>query len=367
MIRILHCHSTFAAGGKEARATRLMNAFGNDARHTVLSAVPGALAARALIAPEIGVSFPEDAPSLVGKPGFRRYRALADYMSRFDLVLTYNWGAMDAVMTRRLFGKALPPLIHHEDGFNVDEATRLRSDRNGFRRIALGGAHALIVPSQTLERIAYEVWKQPAARVHRIANGIDVAAYTRPTVAIPGLQRRKGEVVVGTLAGLRPVKNLARLVRCAAAIPNLRIVIVGEGEDRAAIAAEAERLGIAHRLVMPGHLARPATFIGQFDIFALSSDSEQFPISLVEAMAAGLPAACTDVGDVRAIVAPENVPFIVAPRNERGLHDALRTLAADAALRHRVGAANRARAQADYGEADMIDRYRALYEGALGA
>jgi L-malate glycosyltransferase len=366
LIRILHCHSTFAAGGKEARAVRLMNAFGNDARHTILSAVPGALAARAMIDEGIAVSFPENAPSLQGKPGVRRYREIADYLTGFDLVLTYNWGAMDVVMTRRIFGRKLPPLIHHEDGFNADEAVRLNSARSGFRRLALPTAHALVVPSRTLEAIARDVWKQPVSRVKRIANGIAVGDYGRPTLAIPGLKKGKGEVVIGTLAGLRPVKNLARLVRCAAAIPNARIVIVGEGEDRAVISAEAERLGIADRVVLAGHMQNPAKFIGHFDIFALSSDSEQFPISLVEAMAAGLPAVCTDVGDVRSIVAEANRSFIVAPRNERGFHDALKTLVDDAALRHDVGAANRAKARAEYDEAAMIEAYRSLYEGALG-
>ena len=68
--RILHCHSTFMLGGKEARAVRLMNAFGAEAEHVVLSAVPGALAAREAIDPGIRVDFPgAGAPSLQGKPG----------------------------------------------------------------------------------------------------------------------------------------------------------------------------------------------------------------------------------------------------------------------------------------------------------
>lgn len=344
---------------------RLMNAFGSEARHTILTAVPGALGARAMIDEGVVADFPENAPSLQGKPGVRRYREIAAYMSGFDLVLTYNWGAMDVVMTRRIFGGSLPPLVHHEDGFNADEVLRLNSARNGFRRLALPTAHALVVPSRTLDTIAREMWKQPSHRLKRIANGIAVGNYGRPTVAIPGLTKGKGEVIIGTLAGLRPVKNLARLVRCAAAISNAQIVIVGEGDDRTAIMAEAERLGIADRVVMPGHMADPAKFVGYFDIFALSSDSEQFPISLVEAMAAGLPAVCTDVGDVREIVSEANARFIVPVRNERGFHDALKTLAEDAALRHEVGAANRSKAHAEYDEAAMIEAYRALYEEAL--
>ena len=86
---------------------RLMNAFGDAARHTVLSAVPDAFGARAAIASDIAVEFPTRAPSLEGKPALSRYRTLARYMQRFDLILTYNWGAMDAVMTRRMFQGSL--------------------------------------------------------------------------------------------------------------------------------------------------------------------------------------------------------------------------------------------------------------------
>ncbi|MGH2266679.1 hypothetical protein ACQ1Z3_16430, partial [Enterococcus faecalis] len=72
-------------------------------------------------------------------------------MRRFDLVLTYNWGAVDGVMARRVFGKGMPPLVHHEDGFNADEATGLKVERNMYRRLALPAAAALVVPSFVLE------------------------------------------------------------------------------------------------------------------------------------------------------------------------------------------------------------------------
>jgi hypothetical protein len=135
--RILHCHSTFSLGGKEARAVRLMNAFGDAAQHTILSAMPDQMGARDAIDPAVTVHFPTDAPSLQGKPGPGRYRGLADYMRGFDLVLSYNWGAMDVVGARRMFPAGCPPLIHHEDGFNVDEADRLNWKRNLFRRMML--------------------------------------------------------------------------------------------------------------------------------------------------------------------------------------------------------------------------------------
>src|SRR4051812_7825495 len=290
-VRILHAHSTFGRGGKEGRSVRLMNAFGAAAEHKVISASPGELSAREALAPGVKAEFPDDAPPLTGLPGLPRLFKLSRYMRRFDLVLTYNWGAFDAVMARHLFGG--PPLVHHEDGFNEDEAGQLKTRRNLYRRLALGAAHKLVVPSARLEAIARKAWAQPGERVARIANGIDVPRYALPPAQeIAGLERRPGEVVIGTVAGLRPVKNLPRLVRAFAAMAwkEARLVIVGAGPESERIAAEARRLGVGDRLAMPGFLADPARWIGRFDIFALSSDSEQFPISLVEAMAAGLPA-----------------------------------------------------------------------------
>ncbi|MFN3943830.1 MAG: glycosyltransferase [Allosphingosinicella sp.] len=367
-VRILHVHSTFSLGGKEARAVRLMNAFGDRARHSILSAMPGRLSARDAIDPAVSVDFPDDAPPLTGPPTPARLFRLSRYMRRFDLVLTYNWGAFDMVMAANLFGGA--PLIHHEDGFNEDEAKALKSRRNIYRRIGLRGALRLVVPSRTLERIARNAWGQMPARIVRIPNGIPVERFARPPEpgAIPGFERRPGEVVVGTVAGLRKVKNLPRLVRAFAKLPvaNSRLVIVGEGPESEAIAAEARARGVADRVLMPGFVADPARYMGQFDIFALSSDSEQFPISLVEAMAAGLPAAATDVGDVGAIVSDDNRPLIVRAGDEAAFAAALASLAERPDLRRAIGLANREMTAANYDERRMIDRYARLYGEAIG-
>lgn len=362
MKQILHCHSTFMLGGKEARAVRLMNAFGAAAQHTVLTAVPGALAAREAINLGIAVTFPDDAPSLTGKPSPMRYRRLSRYMQQFDLILTYNWGAMDAVGARRLFPNECPPLIHHEDGFNADEATKLNWRRNAFRRLTLPTARHLVVPSQTLESIAVNVWQRPD--VIRIPNGIDVNSYLPlpKAGAIPGLIKRDGELIIGTLAGLRTVKNLPRLVRAFATISNARLVIVGDGPERDIIIAEAERWGLRDKLIMPGFLPNPADYIGLFDIFALSSDSEQFPISLVEAMAAGLPVVCTDVGDVRHMVSRDNRQFVVPALDQQQFSLALAKLARNPDMREHLGNANRAVATASYSETAMLNRYAMLYE-----
>ncbi|WP_246448066.1 glycosyltransferase [Novosphingobium flavum] len=370
-MRILHLHSGFDAGGKELRAARLMTLFGPGIDHVVVSAQPGALGAASAVGRQISVSYPDDFPPLAGRPTPGRLQRLAKAMQGFDLVLTYNWGAMDAVMAHTLFAKALrlPPLVHHEDGFNEDEAERLKPARNWYRRIALGRAGALIVPSARLEAIALTEWAQPRWRVRRIANGIDTAAYAKKprTDAIPRVIKRKGELWLGTLAGLRAVKNLPRLVRAFSFMPEeWQLVILGEGPEREAIRQTAIDLDIGHRVHLPGFVASPAEAVGLFDLFALSSDSEQFPLSVAEAMAAGLAIAAPAVGDVAAMVAAENAPYITAPGREDLLADALIALAADGPLRRAIGAANRVRARADYDEGAMLEAYRRTYGEAMG-
>lgn len=370
-MRILHLHSTFNRGGKELRAARLINAFGPGIEHAIVSSQPEALSASDAIETRLQVRYPIDFPSLAGTPTPGRLQRIARAMLGYDLVLTYNWGAMDAAMAHTLFAKAygLPPLVHHEDGFNQDEANGLKASRNWYRRIALGRAFAVVVPSQRLEAIACEAWHQPAGKIRRIPNGIDVAAYARKPKpnTLPRLVKRPGELWLGTIAGLRAVKNLPRLVRVFAPLPEpWQLVILGEGPERDAIRAEAQRLDIAHRVHLPGFAADPAKVTGLFDLYALSSDSEQFPISVVEAMAAGLAVASPAVGDVPVMVAEANRPFITPPGDEAALADAIARLAADAARRGSVGEANRDRARGEYDEKAMIAAYDALYAAACG-
>jgi len=342
-----------------------MNAFGARAQHTIISTVAGALAARAAIADGVVAAFPDDHPPFIGKPSIGRYMAIARYLQKFDLILTYNWGAMDAVGAHRLFARMLrlPPLIHHEDGFNRDEAQKQNPARIWFRRLTLETAYAVVVPSHTLERIALTSWRQPKGRLLRIANGIALDRY-----GPAGAEQARGdELVAGTIAGLRAVKNLPRLVRAFAASGiGGRLRIIGEGPERNAILQAATEYGVADRIELPGFNPDPAAALRDIDIFALSSDSEQQPISLIEAMASGLPVVSTDVGDVREMVSEANLPLIVPPVREDLFAEALSKMAANMSDRLAIGAVNRAKALQFFDEKTMVNRYRALYEAAMG-
>ena len=370
-LRVLQMHETFDLGGKESRMVRLMNHWGRRMTHDILLVDRKATGARAALDPDLAVRFLDDG-CLNGPRKLSKYLALAHLMRGYDLVLTFNWGAIDGAMAhsalRRL--KRLPPLIHHEDGFEAEEAFVRQATRNRYRQCALRSASALIVPSNELAHIAQSEWRQAASKVHQIPNGIDVAAYAgcRATSAIPGLVP-DGRLIVGTVAGLTRVKNLRKLVRAVAPLQDkVRLVIVGDGPEREAIRAEACAQGMTD-ILLPGFLPRPQDYVGAFDIFALSSDSEQFPISLAEAMAAGLPVVSTDVGDAMAMVSPDNRPFIIAHDEDDDVEiftDAVAELADDAPLRGKIGEANRKRALRCLDETVMIGLYAKLYGRALG-
>ncbi|RJY08024.1 glycosyltransferase [Aurantiacibacter aquimixticola] len=367
--RILHLHSTFDAGGKELRSVRLMNEWGKAAEHSIVSGDLDRRGAAYMIAKKVKVRWPKF-PSLTGRPTPGRLAAIAKAMAGYDLICTYNWGAIDAVMAHTIFADAykLPPLVHHEDGFNEDEAGRLKRRRNWYRRIALGRTAALVVPSATLEDIALNVWDQPRSRVRRIPNGIDTRAFAAPPKRdiLPRLLKRKGEFWVGSLAGLRAVKQQDMLVRTIEGLPmEWQLVIAGEGPEREVLLAEAERIGVEDRVHLPGFVSDPQKLVGLFDVFALSSQSEQFPISVVEAMAAGLPIVAPRVGDIGAMVSSENGPLLVDPGDERALERSLAQLAADPAERKRIGAANKKKAREEFDERKMIERYRGLYWGLM--
>jgi L-malate glycosyltransferase len=363
--RILHIFSTFDPGGTETRTIKLIGAFGQDYKHNIWTGVPNPSDARQNMQHLSDVTFADEAAALLlGRPGLWRYYQLAKAMRGHSLILTYSWGAIDAVMAHRIFGGVLglPALIHHEDGFDEDVATLRNSLKTLFRRFALRTAHAVVVPSLLLVDIARQRWHIPDKRLVRIGNGVNIGAFSNITSA------RNDVVVVGTVAGLRVVKNLPRLLRAvAAAGRDIRLAIIGDGPERHTIIAEAKRLGMADRLDLHGFQSDVAPYLAGFDIFALSSDSEQYPIALAEAMAAGLPVIATDVGDIRNMVAAANRDYIIPRDDEASFAAALQKMIDDVALRKKLGQANRQRAIDAFQESDMIAAYRKLYDGAIVA
>ena len=282
---------------------------------------------------------------------------------RPDVLVTCNWGAIEWAMANALVGVRH---IHIEDGFGPEERDRQLPRRALTRRIFLRRS-TVVLPSRVLEGIARDIWKLPASRLRYVPNGVDLARFgAAPGGPPPWAGYFAPDVpVIGTVAALRPEKNLARLLEAFALVLRERpagLVIAGGGAERDGLERLATTLGVEKSVFFTGHIEQPQGLYGHFDLFALSSDTEQMPLSVLEAMASGLAVASTKVGDVAAMITPGNLPYM-ADKTAASLAGAMRALLAAPGLRGEVGQANRARAAAEYGQERMFETYRGLIEG----
>lgn len=293
---VLHAFSTFALGGAQARFVTLVNSFGPRYRHVVVS-MDDQWATGERLKPNVQWErLPVENRKGRGMANRVAFRELLKRL-RPDLLLSYNFGALEwaAANVPRVV-----PQWHVEDGFGPDEAKAQLPRRQWTRRALLGLAGIpLIVPSQRLAAVSRSWWV-PTQRLGYIPNGVSVE---HDAIARAAPQGRT--IVIGTVAGLRPEKNLARLLQAfalARAQHDIRLVIVGDGTERAALLARAAELGIAGSVEFTGYLSNPQARLREFDLFALSSNTEQLPLAMLEAMALGIPVVSTSVGDVPIIV-----------------------------------------------------------------
>lgn len=369
-VEVLHVFASFAYGGVPIRMARVINHLGARYRHLIV-ALDGRFDSRSRIDPGLGVRYRE-IEITKGNPLRAVLQARAAIAElRPDLVMTYNWGAVEWAMAARLLAGAKQ--IHCESGFGVEEARGQIGRRVLFRRLALGRVARLIVPSRTLVEIARHSWRVPAERIAHIPNGVEIARFAQApdprALAALGLAGPAGGPLIGTAAPLRAEKNVARLLRAFAHLParlQARLAVLGDGGERERLLALAGELGIAERVVFAGHVESLEQVLGALDLFVLSSDTEQMPNSLLQAMAAGLPVAATDVGDVAAMLPESNRPYLAATDGGEGLAEAMTPLLEDAALRQRLGRENAAWARAHYDERLMVERYRATLGDCLG-
>lgn len=202
----------------------------------------------------------------------------------------------------------------------------------------------------------------PDAKVRIIHNGVDPALFDyhddRNVLADLGIE--SGDPVVGMVAGLRPEKDHATLLRAARLviddIPNARFLIVGDGMLRPELESLCVRLGISANVHFVGNRDDVSRFLRAMDVFTLCSFTvECFPFALLEAMACGRPAVCTDVGGVGEILDHGVTGYLVTPRDPGQLAARLVELLKNPAIAHRMGRAGRARVESKFSLERSVD------------
>jgi len=217
--------------------------------------------------------------------------------------------------------------------------------------------------------MAYRVFHDggviPKSRLMVINNGIPLAPYVRlaPRTA-------DGEFRFGIVGRLVPVKDHASLItafgKVAAQMPQARLEILGDGPLRAALEAQSTSLGLAARVRFHGFSDQVAEFFGSIDAAVLCSKSEGLPLSVLEAMASGLPIVGTSVGGIPDLVNEGRCGWLCAPTDPQSLANALLAAAQTTAPeRVAMGERGRAHAQSAYSDQQMVAGYEKLFSDLL--
>ena len=291
---------------------------------------------------------------------------------RVDVAHCHNWGGLvDTVLAAKL--ARMTPVLHTQHGLDYGfshSPDHLRSRlRTVAKMLACKGVSRVSTVSHEVAQMVTREWHVPASRVSVVHNGVRVPA---PGEGIETRTRWRDElgldasdVLIGTVAVFRPVKDLLTLLEAMALIakeePRARLVLMGAGPQQEELDAAVERLGLKSIVFFPGFRKDAARLLPALDVFVLSSVSEGISLALLEAMAANVPAVATSVGGNVEILNDPGCGILVPPRSPRDLADAILALVNDRSRRYEIGAGGRRRVEEAFSLRRMIGAYESLY------
>lgn len=365
-LRILFCIDNFGIGGTELNAVRTAEALsGRVALRVASLQTDGALRERYERA---GVPV-DDFPlrNLYGPAAMRAGLAFARLVREwkpgvvhchdiYTNIFCGFWarvGGARAVIASRRWGvdSSVPKL----DGLNriaSQCATRLLTNgSDGLRTSAAsaqpGSIRVVLLPN-FLEPAAFEAASDAEIRLWRSSYGIPPES-----------------ILVGVVARLAPVKHHELAIEAIARVRRsgrpAHLALVGDGPSRAKLEALVASRGLEGAVTFTGTLANRPVPQRNFDIAALSSKSEGFANSLIEAMAVARPVVATDVGGVRDAVEHGVTGLLVGAEDEVGFAEAICRLIDNEALRRTMGEAGRARARALFEQQVVMEKLLHLY------
>jgi len=276
---------------------------------------------RYLVLPGIGMTL---APFLLAqsvKPVIER--VLGQYP--FDLIDAHYFypDGVAAVLLGRYFGK---PVVITARGTDVNLIPSYRLPRQMIRWAARHAAGMITVAGALKNRLV--ALGVPAERIEVLRNGVDLQFF-RPVDR--EIWRRRLEFKRMTLlsvGNLVPLKGHDLAIRALRMLPEMDLVIIGNGPERAALGVLAQELGVTDRVTFAGALAQEDLrhYYGAADALVLASSREGWANVLLESMACGTPVVATDVGGSREVVAAPEAGVLVAERAPGALADAVRGL-----------------------------------------
>jgi glycosyltransferase involved in cell wall biosynthesis len=302
------------------------------------------------------------APPRLGRAGYLLGLPRArQAVQRFDPDLLHahfatSYGLIGALLGRR-------PYVVSAWGSDVADWRAGTPPVRALLRFVFARADRVCATSRFLAE-ATRPFVPPDAEIAITPFGVDTARF-HPRASAPA----DGPIVIGSARWLRPIYGLDLLLEAFARLPDrsTRLVLIGEGPQRARLAARADALGVAGRVELPGwvpHETLPSA-MRALDVFVVPTRApEAFGVAAVEAAATGLPVVASATGGLPEVVVDGETGFLVPTGDVDAIAERLARLAADPALRARMGAAGRRLVAARYewreNAAGMADLYGRL-------
>ncbi|WP_323750778.1 glycosyltransferase [Marinobacter sp.] len=244
-------------------------------------------------------------------------------------------------------------------------------------RLALNQMRAVVLVSDAMKQQIPKAVAE-SGKVAVIPNGLDIEAVRiKAQKPIDGVFTEffgKHSPVVLGVGRLSPEKGFESLIRVFSRLresyPNAGLIIIGEGAMRTTLERQAKELNLSSSLLLPGYYNEVPALMALADIICMPSRTEGLPITLLEAMAVGVPILATDVGEIGRVLGKVQGSAqggaILPPEDDAALFEGLNTVMSNPEAMDEAKAWSRERVQADYSSDAMTRRYSSVYQQALG-
>lgn len=276
---------------------------------------------------------------------------------------TYNLSAIEYTLTGALAG--VPIRVHAEHGRDAADPEGKNRKHNMLRSLMTPLVDCYIPVSSDLQRWLRDVIHVPQSKNLLIKNGVDTEAF-RPTA----IAQQKENFIIGTVGRIQDVKNhiglIDAFIRLREDMPaersRLRLAIVGDGPLLPAVREKVAAAGITDMVWLPGARTDISDIIQTFSVFALPSIAEGTPVTLLEAMSAGLPVVATSVGGIPEVVVNDTTGKLVPANDAKALAAGIAHYVRQPELAAQHGAASRKRIERHYSMEAMLGAYTNLYD-----
>jgi len=363
-VKVLHIVPMLSPGGAERVAVHIVTRLNRRRYEPVVVSLWGRMQCdldRLLAEAGVEVRYLDKRPGFDYRMFYRLHRALRDCSP--DIVHTHL----------HVLRYALPSLLLLNEASHLHTVHNLaeREVEAGLRWIQSYAFNRGVVPVAVGEEVALSLKRLYGVQPCRvISNGIPTDHYARPRTSRQEWRTREGfgqnDVLFVCVARFAAQKNHALLLKAfaqgPASDPSAHLVLVGEGVLQEELEQQTHELGIARQVHFLGVRSDIPEVLGAMDVFALSSDYEGNPLSVMEAMAAGLPVVATAAGGVPNLLENGKEGFIVQPGNVQDLSNAMSFLLRNRELRLSLGKAARQRASERFDVSAMVQAYEEMYE-----